>query len=99
MIKDRYMRLKNKAILSPAANSAHIGLNKHSFSQKSFAGRDLCPRFLKSISADNTSSRWAMKKNITLSSRAAKAETRLHIHTFSQEHFVGPELFSKVISK
>ena len=70
MIKDRYMRLKNKAISSSAINSA-----------------------------DNTSSRWAMKKNITLSSQAAKAETRQHKHAFSQEHFVGPELFSKVIRK
>ena len=24
---------------------------------------------------------------------------RLHMHAFSQEHFVGPELFSKVISR
>ena len=31
-------------------------------------------------------------------SRAAKADTSLHMQAFSREHFVGPELFSKVIS-
>ena len=31
-------------------------------------------------------------------SRAVKADTSLHMQTFSPEHFVGPELFSKVIS-
>ena len=36
---------------------------------------------------------------ITLSSRAVKADTRLHTHAFSAEHFVGAELFSKVISR
>ena len=39
------------------------------------------------------------KKNITLSSRTAKVYTRLHMHIFLQEHFVGPELFSNVISR
>ena len=29
----------------------------------------------------------------TISSRAAKADTRLHMHAFSQEHFVGLQLF------
>ena len=38
----------------------------------------------------------AEKKNIF--SRAAKAGTSLHMQAFSREHFVGPELFSKVIS-
>ena len=32
----------------------------------------------------------------TLSSRAGKADKRPHMHTFSQEHFVGPELFQKL---
>ena len=31
-------------------------------------------------------------------SRAAKADTSLHMQTFSREYFVGPELFPKVIS-
>ena len=31
-------------------------------------------------------------------SQAAKADTSLHMQAFSREHFVGPELFSKVIS-
>ena len=33
------------------------------------------------------------------SSRAAKADMRLHMHALSAERFVGPELFSKVISR
>ena len=29
-------------------------------------------------------------------SRAAKADTSLHMQAFSREHFVGPEMFSKL---
>ena len=46
-----------------------------------------------------TNTKWTDGRNIALSSRAAKAHTRLHTHTFLQEHFVGPELFSNVISR
>ena len=76
-------------------------LHKRTFSKESFAGPELCPSCLKRLSADATSSRLALKKItcITLSSQAAKADTRLHMHAFSAEHFVGLELFSKVISK
>ena len=40
----------------------------------------------------------AEKKKQNIFSRAAKADTSLHMQAFSREHFVGPELFSKVIS-
>ena len=38
------------------------------------------------------------EKETEIFSRAAKADTSLHMQAFSREHFVGPELFSKVFS-
>ena len=38
------------------------------------------------------------EKKQNIFSRAAKADTSLHMQVFTQELFVGPELFSKVIS-
>ena len=54
-------------------------------------GPDLGPSCLKRLLADDTS-RWllgltemgAVKKEITFSSQAVKADTRLHMHTYSQ---------------
>ena len=92
------MRLK-KTLSSPVANSDYNETSQMHILARKFARSDMCPSCLKGLSEDDTISRWMLKKHITLSSRAAKADTRLHMHAFSQELFVGPELFSKVISR
>ena len=83
MIKDRKRALKNETLSSRVANSAHETL-QIAFTQESFAGPDLCPSCVERLSVEDTWSRLALNKNISLSSRAAKADTRLHMHAFSQ---------------
>ena len=101
MLGQKCLLEKNITLSSPAA-MAHMRLHMCAFSQECFVGPDLGPSYLKRLSGDDTSSRWltteigAEKRNITLSSRAAKAKTRLHIRAFSQEHFVGPDLGPKL---
>ena len=58
------------------------------FSLESFAGSALGPSCLKqmTLEADDEGHKWALKKKQNTFSRAAKADTSLHMQAFSREH-------------